>query len=82
MMTISARFPFEYFILNDIVREGPILCKIGPNLVREWVRDGDGQTYRFAGLALRDSNGRLNVGVLRSNEWIVTPDLIYAREAI
>ncbi|NLS07967.1 hypothetical protein HGP14_32625 [Rhizobium sp. P32RR-XVIII] len=80
MTTISARFPFEYFMLDRVVYEGSVACRIGSKLVRERVRDSDGYSYRFVGLALRDSNGRLNVGLLKTSEWIVAPNLIYARE--
>jgi hypothetical protein len=78
MTTISAGFPFEYFILDRVVYEGKIACRIGRKLVRERVRDSDCHSCRFVGLALCDSNGRLNVGPLKSSEWIVAPDLVDA----
>ncbi|AYG61801.1 hypothetical protein [Rhizobium jaguaris] len=78
MKTVSARFPFEYFMLDPVVFEGAVACRIGRKVVRERVRDSDGKSYRFVGLALRDAQGRLDVEVLRSGEWIVAPDLVYA----
>jgi hypothetical protein len=81
MTTVSARLPFEYYMLDRVVFEGGVACRIAGKLVRERVRDSDGRSYRFVGLALRDSNGRLDVGRLKSDEWFVAPNLVYAFEA-
>ncbi len=81
MTTVSARLPFEYYVLDRVVFEGGIVCRIAGKLVRERVKDSHGRSYRFVGLALRDSNGRLDVGRLKSDEWVVAPNLVYAFEA-
>lgn len=48
--------------------------------MRERVKDGHGRSYRFVGLAIRVSNGRLDVGGLKSDDWVVAPDLVYESE--
>ena len=81
MTTVSPSLPFEYYVLDRVVFEGGIVCRIAGKLVRERVRDSHGRSYRFVGLALRDSYGRLDVGRLKPDEWVVAPNLVYAFEA-
>ncbi len=62
--------------------EGGIVCRVAGKPVRERVKDSHGHSYRFVGLAIRDCNGRLDVEGLKSGEWVVAPNLVYAFEAL
>jgi hypothetical protein len=41
------------------------------------VVDASGHRYRFAGVAPRAADGRIDVEGLRTGEWIVQPGLVY-----
>ncbi|WP_421593231.1 hypothetical protein [Shinella sp. M27] len=76
-MMVSPSLPYEYFILAETRRAGPIAGSVRDRSIYSAVIDGHGRRYGFVGLAGRDRNGRLNVLSLRQGEWIVAPDLIY-----
>lgn len=75
---VSRSLPFEYFVLNDVRPDGAVVAYVADRPVRGAVIDAHGRRYQFAGLARRDSNGRLDVQALRAGEWIVHPNLVYA----
>jgi hypothetical protein len=75
---VSRNLPFEYFVLSNVRADGAIVAYISGRAVRSTVIDADGCRYRFSGVARRDAAGRLDVGDLRTGEWIVYPNLVYA----
>jgi hypothetical protein len=72
--------PFEYFVLWNVQFVGEVIGYLAGLPIREAVVDTTGTRYRFAGIAPRDCDGRLNVNLLNPGEWIVQPGLIYAVE--
>jgi len=71
--------PVEYYIL-DVDSEGAIVGYIGERPVPGIVIDCLGHSYRYAGLAPRCLDGRLDVLSLKPGEWIVQPGLLYVSE--
>jgi hypothetical protein len=78
---VSRYLPFEYFVLDRPQYEGGVVGYLAGQPIRDVVIDARGHRYRFAGLARRDVNGRLDVGCLRVGEWIVLPGLVYHADA-
>lgn len=76
-MKVSRSLPYEYFVLAETRKAGPIAGSVRGRSIYAAVTDGHGRRYGFVGLVGRDRNGRLNVLSLRRGEWIVAPDLIY-----
>jgi hypothetical protein len=74
---VSRSLPFEYFVLDRPRHEGAVVGYLAGRPIRDVVIDANGHRYRFAGLARRDVNGRLDVGCLQAGEWIVLPGLVY-----
>lgn len=77
---MSPNFPVEYYILAGLEFRGAILGYLSDKPIRESAVDDDGQSYRFAGVATRDANGRYDVFCLEPDEWIVEPGLIYVAD--
>jgi hypothetical protein len=77
---VGRRMPTEYFVLAHPRPEGVVIGNVGDLLIYEAVVDGNGLRYRFAGIAPRDPDGRLDVEALRPGEWIVQPGLVYVME--
>jgi hypothetical protein len=75
---VSRNLPFEYFVLNDVRPDGPVIGYVGQRPLSAVVVDANGCRYRFRGLACRDAAGRLDVRGLSAGEWIVAPDLVYS----
>ena len=74
---VSRNLPFEYLVLRNPRFDGASVGYLAGAPIRDAVIDASGHRYRFAGLARRDRNGRLDVESLRAGEWIVLPDLVY-----
>lgn len=77
---VSRNLPFEYFVLGNPRLDGAIVAYLAGRPIRDIAVDATGHRYRFAGLAQRDSSGRLDVEALQAGEWIVLPDLIYCTD--
>ncbi len=77
---VGRRIPTEYFVLANLQFEGAVIGYLADRPIRETVVDGHGMRYRYAGLAPRDADGRLDVDSLLSGEWIVEPGLVYTME--
>jgi hypothetical protein len=77
---VGRSIPTEYFVLANLQAEGAVIGHVGDQPIRETVIDGNGLRYHFAGVALRDADGRLDVESLRPGEWIVKPGLVYLME--
>ncbi len=77
---VSRNLPFEYFVLGNPRFDGAVVGYLAGRPIRDIVIDATGHRYRFAGLAHRDGNGRLDVESLRAGEWIVLPDLVYCSD--
>ena len=71
--------PVEYYVL-DVDSEGAVVGYIGERPVPGTVVDRSGHSYRYAGLAPRCLDGRLDVMSLQPGEWIVEPGLLYVSE--
>ncbi|WP_195909619.1 hypothetical protein [Rhizobium tubonense] len=78
---VSRNLPFEYFVLDRPRYEGAVIGYLASQPIRDVAIDAAGHRYRFAGLASRDGNGRLDVGCLEAGEWIVLPNLVYTGDA-
>ena len=72
--------PVEYFILADVLSDGPTIGHLAGQPIRETVTDATGARYRYAGVARRDASGRFDVETLQEGEWIVEPGLVYQME--
>jgi len=77
---IGRGVPTEYFVLANVRHQGAVIGQVGDLLIHEIVTDGSGRHYRFAGVAPRHLDGRLDVEALRPGEWIVLPGLVYHME--
>lgn len=77
---VGRRTPTEYFVLANLQFEGAVIGYLAGRPIRETVVDGHGIRYRYAGLAPRDVDGRLDVDSLSSGEWVVDPGLVYTME--
>ncbi|TCM77398.1 hypothetical protein EV291_10738 [Rhizobium sp. BK068] len=78
---VSRSLPHEYFFLDGLRSDGPVIGHIDGKPIPARVIDIRGSRYRFVGVVRRDRRGRLDVSALRKNEWLVVPDLIYAAVA-
>jgi hypothetical protein len=78
---VSRNIPHEYFLLSAMREEGPVVGYVNGKPISAAVIDSNGSRYRFAGIASRDRQGRLDVLSLRQGEWIVAPDLVYEAAA-
>jgi hypothetical protein len=77
---VGRSVPTEYFVLANPQPEGAVIGNVGDLLIHETVIDDNGLRYRFAGVASRDPDGRIDVEALRPGEWIVQPGLVYIIE--
>lgn len=78
--TTSRSMPVEYFILTGTTFQGSVVGTIDGAPIHELAVDGDGERYRFIGVAPRGSGGRYDVLALKQGEWIVEPGLVYRSE--
>jgi hypothetical protein len=78
---ISRNIPHEYFLLDAAKADGPVVGHLRGKPIPALVIDRNGGRYRFVGIVGRDGSGRLDVLSLKQGEWIVAPDLIYAKAA-
>jgi hypothetical protein len=78
-LTGTRSTPLEYYIL-DVESEGPAIGYLNGLPIPATVVDRAGHHYTYAGLAPRFQDGRLDVGALKPNEWIVRPGFVYFLE--
>jgi hypothetical protein len=69
--------PLEYFILYDTKPGGHCMGLYGGQKISSQVTDAFGREYVYAGIAPRKWNGQLDVGALRTGEFILMPGLVY-----
>jgi len=74
---VGRRLPTEYFVLANLRSEGTVIGHLAGKPIPETVVDASGHRYRFAGVAPRAADGRIDVEGLRTGEWIVQPGLVY-----
>jgi hypothetical protein len=72
--------PVEYFMLQEPRAAGALVGYLAGQAIPEHMTDCFGRRYSFAGVASRLADGRYDVEVLRTDEWLVEPGLIYAGE--
>ena len=77
---LTSRRHVDYFMLQDPHGEGPLVGTYAGCAIRERMTDCFGCHYRFAGIALRLTDGRYDVETLQPGEWLVEPGLIYASD--
>jgi hypothetical protein len=75
-LTGTRSIPLAYYVL-DVESEGPAIGYLNGQPIAATVVDRDGHDYVYAGLAPRCRDGRLDVGALKPNEWIVRPGFVY-----
>jgi hypothetical protein len=78
-LTGTKSIPLAYYVL-DVESEGPTIGYLNGHSIPPTVVDRDGHRYAYAGLAPRCRDGRLDVGALKPNEWIVRPGFVYHLE--
>jgi len=78
---VSRNVPHEYFLLDAVKTQGPVVGHFRGRPISALVIDQNGSRYRFVGVASRDGRGRLDVLSLKQGEWIVAPDLVYKEAA-
>lgn len=78
---VSRNVPHEYFLLDAVKADGPVVGHLRGKPISAVVIDRNGGRYCFVGVVARDGRGRLDVLSLRQGEWIVAPDLVYEEAA-
>jgi hypothetical protein len=71
--------PLSHYLL-DVESAGPAIGHLDGQPIPGTVVDREGRHYAYAGLAPRRRDGRLDVGALKPNEWIVRPGYVYLLE--
>jgi hypothetical protein len=77
---LSHSRPIEYSMLYDTKPAGPVIGTYGGVEIAEAVIDAFGRRFVYAGIALRQSNGRFDDRALGPGEFILQPGLVYRHD--
>lgn len=67
----------EYFLLREVIKEGPVVGSYAGQAIRQSVIDEWARRYSFVGIAAFRWNGQYDCDALQTGEFILPPGLIY-----
>jgi len=71
----------DYYMIVEPQSEGPVIGTYAGSPITETVLDGFGRRYAYAGAAPCRRDGRYDIEVLASGEFILEPGLLYRMAA-